>query len=203
MSFLLTGNILTGSSFRPDIITFVHREEGKTKCHSDIPSKLNGAGYLPIVSTVTGLGRSLLGLAHTIAHLVIAIFTRKGHHLREAGLGAQNFGRGLVEMVPFLGNAAMLFNDVRRVMKYEKIARDHAMAPDKAKSWGEEVKGHVAMFACGKFIVDRSFKAVTGKAQTLGSLEQAMYGHDEGRVEGYPYLLPEYQPWATKTVMFR
>ena len=195
MSFSLTGNILTGSSYRPDIVTFVHRTGNKiTNCNSYSISKLNVVGYIPIVSTVTGLGRSLLGLAHTIAHLVIALFTLKKHHLREAGLGAQNFGRGLVEMVPIL-NLTMFFNDIRREVKHEKIARDHAMASDKDKTWGEQNGGQFAMYACGEFITSRPFQQVTGCRKTLGALEEALYGHQDGRMAGHPYLLPEYQPW--------
>ena len=50
---------------------------------------LNQCGFIPVLSTVTGFGRTLLGLVHTIYHLAGAIFdcpNRTGH-LWEAGLG--------------------------------------------------------------------------------------------------------------------
>ena len=80
MGFSATESLLTGSVQRPDTTTFVMSKSeggsssstaGSTNC------QLNKLGYIPVVSTITGLGRTLLGIVHTIVHLVSAIFSNK------------------------------------------------------------------------------------------------------------------------------
>ncbi len=81
MGFSATGNLLPGSIQRPDIVTFIfsEQEEGWSSSTRTLsaPCKLNILGYIPVVSTVTGLGRALLGLVHTIVHLACSIFSKK------------------------------------------------------------------------------------------------------------------------------
>lgn len=83
---------------------------------------LNKCGMIPGVSTVTGLGRSFLGLLHTIVHLAKAIFDTKNRreHLSEAALGFYNLGRGIVEAIPVLGNSLVIIFDLCRLEKQEK-----------------------------------------------------------------------------------
>lgn len=72
---------------------------------------------IPIVSTVIGIGRILLGLAHTIVHLAKAVFDKSHRdvHLQEAALGAYNFTRGVIETVPGIGNAMIAIFDLFRI----------------------------------------------------------------------------------------
>src|ERR1700722_18020208 len=100
----ITGNLLPGSVQRPDIMTFVACTSLRTDISSGVCT-LNKLGYIPGVSTITGLGRSLLGIVHTIAHLACAIFSKnQSDHLQEAGLGLKNIVRGVIEAIPIIGN---------------------------------------------------------------------------------------------------
>lgn len=129
MGFSATGNLLPGSIQRPDITTIICKQNkrfssitliGTTNC------RLNRLGYIPFVSTITGLGRALLGIVHTIIHLACAIFSKnRKHHLREAKLGLKNIARGLVEAIPIIGNITMYVVDKFRIGKFEKMAKDH------------------------------------------------------------------------------
>src|ERR1700722_1949448 len=100
----VTGNLLSGSAQRPDIITLVECTSSGTATRSGV-CILNKLGYIPGVSTITGLGRSLLGIVHTIAHLACAIFSKnRWGHLQEAGIGFKNIVRGVIEAIPIIGN---------------------------------------------------------------------------------------------------
>jgi len=114
---------------RPDTTTLIILNSDGWSSSTDITStncKLNRYGYRPIVSTITGLGRALLGIVHTIVHLVCAIFSKnREHYLQEASLGAKNIGRGVVEAIPVIGNITMFVIDLLRMNKYEKVAKKH------------------------------------------------------------------------------
>ena len=136
--------ILPGSIERPDIITFTMLKElgpnaprpvwGDNNKMTNLDDlypcdawshtcKLNKLGYIPGVSTITGLGRSLLGIVHTIVHLAASVFSeKKGEHLQEAGLGLKNIARGCVEVVPVAGNLIMYVIDSLRIIKAEENA---------------------------------------------------------------------------------
>lgn len=153
MVFSATGNLLPGSVERPDTLTFMFLRQdgwssefnmGSTSC------RLNTLGYIPVVSTISGLGRTLLGLVHTIVHLACSIFSKnRDFHLEEAKLGAKNIGRGLVEAIPVIGNITMLIVDRVRMTKFEKMAADHI---DKNKA---AYNNHAVMFIYGQEIAKR------------------------------------------------
>lgn len=153
MGFSATGNLLSGSMQRPDTVTFMFIEQngwssstntGTTNC------RLNTLGHIPVVSTITGLGRALLGLVHTIVHLSCSIFSKnREHHLKEAKLGAKNIGRGLVEAIPVIGNITMYIVDQKRMNKFEKMANDQI---DKNKP---AYDNHAVMFIYGQEIAKR------------------------------------------------
>jgi hypothetical protein len=125
MSFSATGNLLPGSLERPDTVTYRTCKllgRGTSTSITTAIHKLNLYGYIPVVSTFTGLGRALLGVVHTIVHLAASIFSKhKNHHFQEAWLGAKNIGRGVVEAIPIIGNITMLIVDLLRVEKFEKM----------------------------------------------------------------------------------
>ena len=82
MSFSATGNLLSGSLERPDIVTFIRRNGDVKQVQPAYYCRLNIFGFLPIFSTVTGIGRALLGVVHTIVHLACSIFSEnRKHHL--------------------------------------------------------------------------------------------------------------------------
>jgi len=146
MSFSATRNILPGSLKNPDITTLAFSSTSSynfsTKAHL-----LNYFGWGVVISTITGLGRALLGLVHMIIHLVAAIFsTLKDHHLKEAELGAWNFGFGLIEMIPIIGNIAMALINIKRQKHYEKLAKDIVYANPAGYS------NQAVLFAYGKEI---------------------------------------------------
>lgn len=127
--FSATGNVLSGSFHRPDIYTLwepqANQEFGDTQ-----PSKLNLLGYIPGVSTVSGSIRTLLGIIHTIVHLVAAIFNAKNraYHLKEAGLGVRNIIRGLVEIIPIAGNITCLTYDGIRMKRQAEAVKKFSEA---------------------------------------------------------------------------
>ena len=120
--FSATGNILSGSQHRPDIYTISKHKTIPPVNYGDLKNPtveksvqfstcwLNNLGKIPGVSTITGSGRALLGIAHSIFHLASAIFGSKNRakHLEEAKLGGKNIGQGLVEMIPVIGNIIMI-----------------------------------------------------------------------------------------------
>ena len=125
----ITGNLLTGSIERPDITTYfiLDQNSGRTgQSMSTSLNKWNAFGYMPIVSTFIGLGRTLLGLVHCVAHLAMAIFDapNRASHLKEATLGAMNMARGLVEIIPILGNIATYIYDTIRIQNYERMVQE-------------------------------------------------------------------------------
>lgn len=137
---------LPGSKERPDTVTFAFIKTHGSTLISSTNCKLNILGYIPVVSTITGLSRALLGLVHTIIHLVCAVFGNREMHLKEACLGLKNICIGLIEAIPVIGNITILFIDIYRIDKYEKQAQDlinknHAAYNDQAVLfiYGEEV----------------------------------------------------------------
>ena len=86
-------------------------------------NSLNICGIIPIVSTVTGTARTLIGLVHTIAHLAKAVFDQQHRdgHLNEAALGFYNFVRGLIEIIPVLGNIVVGIFDIYRLEKQQGL----------------------------------------------------------------------------------
>src|ERR1700722_1527513 len=125
MGFSVTGNLLPGSEQRPEIATVIILFTRGPRTAS-VNCKLNRVGFIPIVSTITGGGRALLGIVHTIGHLACAIFAKKqGAHLQEAWFGAKNIGRGLIEAMPIIGNITMFVIDRLRIKKHEVMARSY------------------------------------------------------------------------------
>lgn len=148
MSMSVMRNILTGNFLEPefsvqlnsqnidDCIPFTNIENGlKARILVDLSAReviidsyisthsLNRCGRKFLVSTVTGLGRILMGLIHTIVHLAKAIlFDRSNQkfHLHQAQLGLYHIGRGLVEMFPGAGNLAIIKYDDSRIKKLKE-----------------------------------------------------------------------------------
>jgi len=79
----------------------------------------NKCGLIPGISTITGIGRTFVGLVHMIAHLAKAIFDqpKRDKHLNEARLGLYNVMRGLVEAIPVAGNLVVAVFDLYRLNK--------------------------------------------------------------------------------------
>src|ERR1700722_12281013 len=125
MGFSVTGNLLPGSEQRPEIATVIILFTRGPRTVS-VNCKLNRVGFIPIVSTITGGGRALLGIVHAIGYLACAIFAKnQGAHLQEAWFGAKNIGRGLIEAIPIIGNITMFVIDRMRIKKHEIMAQSY------------------------------------------------------------------------------
>lgn len=160
--FSATGNILSGSADRPDMYTIATKKltsqstslvfisENSNRLGSTLCT-FNKLGYIPGISTVTGCGRALLGIVHSIVHLASAVFDSKNRakHLEEAKLGGKNIARGLIEMIPVIGNITMCVVDWRRTIKFEKQAEE-VMKQNPGK-----YNHHTMLFIYGKEIAKR------------------------------------------------
>lgn len=140
MVFSAPGSFLSGSVLWPDLTSVVFKENrsmrsAESSNHIELSTKnsaWNRLGYLPLISTITGAGRILLGIVHTIVHLICAIFTKnRQNHLQEVILAGKNIGRGLVEVLPLIGNIGLFFIDLHRKSKFEKMAQDYVQSHPK------------------------------------------------------------------------
>lgn len=121
MGMVITGGILSGSDTRPDLAMAMSlcQKEDKTLAYKFDPivSNWDLAGWIPIASTFSGLGKVLVALVHTICHVVLAIFVAKSraHHWEETKLGFKNLLNGLIEIVPLFGNLIRFIDFAKRV----------------------------------------------------------------------------------------
>lgn len=132
----------------PDVIIYQVDEQRKDqRCNYATTSKhclLNKLGRIPVISTITGVGRVLFGVAQTIVHLACAIFTDRKRHLHEAGLGIKNIIRGVVEAIPVIGNITVTVIDHFKDRKLEELANVEYV--------NGNYKNRILMFVDGKII---------------------------------------------------
>lgn len=119
--FSATGNLLSGLSFRPDIKTFVEvNVRGDIKSTKSERCYFNIFGYIPVISTVSGVYRISLAIIHTIVHLACIIFKNQTNH-NEVQLGVQNIIRAMIEILPIL-NMTLIALDFFRIKNFEAMA---------------------------------------------------------------------------------
>lgn len=74
-------------------------------------STLNTAVEIPFVGILAGVMRVVLGIIHSIGHLIAALVTGKKGHLFHAAKGGCEILRGLIEALPIIGRIfANLYN---------------------------------------------------------------------------------------------
>ena len=77
---------------------------------------MNGLGYIPVISTLSGPARMVFGKIEAITGLAIAVFAsterRSNWGLELALHGAANILRGTVETIPVIGNIACVVKDL-------------------------------------------------------------------------------------------
>ncbi len=79
-------------------------------------------GYVPFVSTVTGLGRVLFGIGKIAASIFNQAAGRTSSKKFTAKKGGEDIGRGLVEMIPIFGNLTVIGYDLyRQEHKFKKL----------------------------------------------------------------------------------
>lgn len=137
--FSATGNLLSGSPTRPEILTWYACFKGmenvpgmgygyveRTSQERYTLCTLNNLGHIPIVSTFSGIGRILLAIVHTIVHLVCAIFdaANRDAHLAEAYLGLKHIARGGLELIPFLNIITIWLDGGREELYYCQMRRN-------------------------------------------------------------------------------
>lgn len=87
-------------------------------------------GYVPVASTISGVFRVLGGLKGLCEHSISAIMDAVSgdtnsakRHAKDIGKeGAYHIARGIVEMVPFLGNALTVCYDMKRFERRQQYA---------------------------------------------------------------------------------
>jgi len=105
---------------------------------------------IPVVGTFTGAARALMGLIHSIVHLVRSIFDC-GHfsfHMEQVKFGGFHTMKGLAEMVPLLGTAVGLVDSLwfdPNAPLTQKLSKD--WKEDKLE---DKYKNAVTLFANGK-----------------------------------------------------
>jgi hypothetical protein len=113
---------LPGTTARPDLIVGGSTQSDGTPppslpCYPAVHT-LNCFGYFPLISTISGLGRTLLGIIHTIAHLAKGVFLKSQDWKEESCAGLKNIGRGVIEMIPIVGNLTTMVIDMLRANSY-------------------------------------------------------------------------------------
>lgn len=165
--FSATGNLLSGSPDRPDIYTISVKDSTRSHLESRTCT-LNKLGYCPGIGTITGCGRTLLGIVHSIVHLTSAIFDSKNRakHLKEAKLGSKNIVRGLVEMIPVIGTYTMVFVDLIRMEIFENQAKKLM------KQNPNEYSNHITLFIYGKETAKLSIAEANEKLKELAKTKK-------------------------------
>jgi hypothetical protein len=155
MTFSITGNLLSGTSWRPAVALRVFVEKDsvfappngtqKSQYNFEVAdSYWNLAGRIPIVSTFSGLAKALVATVHAVIHLFAAIVTvgqQRQDHWQETILGVQNLFDGVIEMVPLLGNA------VRYISYGQELEALHAVACEKIRNNREAYSEQAVLFA--------------------------------------------------------
>lgn len=90
---------------------------------------INLLSCAPLVSTVIGIPRALLGAAYAIKHLACAFFSNnKIVHTKKAEVGIKNFGRGLIATAPVIGNLLSLKLLLKEQKHYEGLIKGYFRA---------------------------------------------------------------------------
>lgn len=130
--------------------------------YGTVSSTWNELGKYPIVSTLSGCCRALLGVIHTIRHLIGALWDaiasccskdekdnndpllRWGEitHLDEARIGAFNVGLGLLEAIPVIGNLAAYVINTSRQTACEDASKK-CMIADEERGNLHHFEGHM------------------------------------------------------------
>lgn len=105
--------LATQMGFAPDMTSEITAKEGN---HAFCT--LNVIGYIPVASTFSGLYRTLVGLAYLVKSVACFIFdaANREEHKEGMKIAAANIGRGLLEIVPVVGNLFAINIDVSRMM---------------------------------------------------------------------------------------
>lgn len=159
--------------FVPDIVSTL--ETSQVWFHGEIrrePTRfehkahlLNNLGIIPIVSTVTGAYRTLVGVAYLIKSLACFILDAQNQDQHKEGLkiAAASIGRGLLEMIPVIGNLFTINIDVSRMMQ-RWAEQGYPYADSNTIPIINEVD---ELFAMAAFIP--GLGAITGSVRILGA----------------------------------
>ena len=120
----------TGSDLQPDTISvFVKAGSNENSFQiKHLNALANWCGYFPIVSTFTGLIRIVTSVKKIFEDLSQAAWNSNDSRAQEAWNGVKNLFRGLVEMVPLIGNASLIVYDSIRAAIYFDGPIQHSIA---------------------------------------------------------------------------
>ncbi len=80
-------------------------------CCCSIDTALNYPGYVPALSSITGLFRMVLGVVEMVVGAIFSTLCCQSYEVARIMNGCLNVIRGAVETVPILGNVALLAYD--------------------------------------------------------------------------------------------
>ena len=115
----------TGNKSQPDAMTiFVKFESGKKSvCRTNFPFA-NCTGAVPIVSTFTGVARIINATKAIFRELSQMKFAKNDPHLSECWNAFKNLFRGLIEIIPIVGNISLIvFDSIRGAVYFGKALK--------------------------------------------------------------------------------
>lgn len=124
--------VATQMGFTPDIQSNVevtaqgNRLIRASANHSVCP--LNIMGFIPGVSTLSGTYRTLVGLAYLIKCVACNIFDKANRTQHQEGIkiAAANIRRGLLEIIPIVGNIIVGISDASRIWRrWEEVLNSY------------------------------------------------------------------------------
>lgn len=160
--FSATGNILPGARGHGSVVTLL---DPTNRYAPDTQTcTWNKLGYTPLVSTITGCARALLGTIHTIVHLTLALFdaVNRNYHLQEVRFGGCHIVRGVAEMVPILGNLYSLGTDLLLASQIDKQVGEYRTQHH------QDCENHVLVFYDGELAGRKSFDEMNVLAHQAG-----------------------------------
>ena len=107
---------LTGTDDQPDTLTiFVKSSKNSTSfsaCHLHAPANL--LGCIPVVSTFTAIVRIVNSVKTIFKELGQIKFKANDPHLNKCWMAFKNLFRGILELIPVIGNLTLIFYDTMR-----------------------------------------------------------------------------------------
>ncbi|CRX38683.1 hypothetical protein [Estrella lausannensis] len=165
MSFAIF-TTLPGSDAYPEFITVVN-PVGLGVTVDTQPTTWNRLGWCPVISTITGIARALLGIVHMIAHLACALFSASSaYHFTQARLAVSNVFRGVGEALPLIGNLAFFVKDMITGIDESKKGLEYLESHP-------EDRGNVVLLVSGEA------KAVNTREEFINQLLTAGFSPDK------------------------
>lgn len=147
-------------------------------------SLLNILGAIPVVSTLSGAYRTLVGLAYLVKSVAARIFFPNNQEEYEEGIkiAAASIGRGVLEMIPIIGNIFVVNIDASRMMQ-RWADKGYAYADPRTIPVIREIDETFACLAIipGVGTVSGAVRALFASAHFIVNLPPAIAGNEHSR----------------------